>query len=165
MVRTVSAEWGECGRAVVEDGQTVGFIKYAPPVYFPQARHLPAGPPEAGVPLIACMHVAPDARHAGVGGLVLRAAMRDLAMRGERSVQAYAIAGSGDLSHVPVVGMEFLLRHGFTVSRAHPETPLLRVDLRMLASWTENLEAVLESLRMPLRAPHGRPVTLTKGRR
>lgn len=164
-VRTVSAEWGECGRAVVEDGQTVGFIKYAPPVYFPQARHLPAGPPEAGVPLIACMHVAPDARRAGVGGLLLRGAMRDLAMRGERSVQAYAIAGSGDLSHVPVVGMEFLLRHGFTVSRAHPETPLLRVDLRMLASWTENLEAVLESLRMPLRAPHGRPVTLTKGRR
>jgi GNAT superfamily N-acetyltransferase len=164
-VRTVSAEWGECGRAVVEDGETMGFIKYAPPVYLPQARHLQAGPPEAGVPLIACMHIAPNARRAGVGGLLLRAAMRDLAMRGERSVQAYAITGSRDLSHMPVVGVEFLLRHGFTVSRPHPETPLLRVDLKTLASWTENLEAVLESLKIPLRAPRGEPVTLARGDR
>ena len=69
------------------------------------------------------------------------------------------------MSHVPVVGVEFLLRNGFTVARPHPLVPLLRVDLKSLVSWTENLEAVLDSLRLPVRAPRREPVTLSKARR
>jgi len=164
-VRVIAAEWGECGRVALEDGEVLGFIKYALPIYAPQARHLPAGPPEAGVPLITCMHIDPDARQKGVGGLLLRAAMRDLAQRGERTVQAYATTARGDMTHVPVVGVEFLLRRGFTVAQPHPQVPLLRVDLKTLVSWTDNLEAVLDSLRLPARAPRREPVTLSKARR
>ncbi|MBN2247099.1 MAG: GNAT family N-acetyltransferase [Coriobacteriia bacterium] len=164
-VRVIADAWGECGRVVVEDGEVLGFIKYAPPLYMPQARHLPPGPPDGDAPLITCMHIDPDARQKGVGGLLLRAAMRDLAQRGERTVQAYATTYRGDMSDVPVVGVEFLLRHGFTVARPHPEVPLMRVDLKTLVSWTENLEAVLESLRLPVRAPRREPVTLSKADR
>lgn len=164
-VRTIADGWGECGRVVLEDGEVLGFIKYAPPVYMPQARHLPAGPPDGDAPLITCMHIDPEARRKGVGGLLLRAAMRDLAQRGERTVQAYATTTRGDMTDVPVVGLDFLLRNGFTVSRPHPEVPLLRVDLKTLVSWTENLEAVLDSLRLPVRSPVREPVTLSKAGR
>ncbi len=164
-VRIIAAEWGECGRVALEDGEVLGFIKYAPPAYAPQSRHLPVGPPDVGVPLITCMHIDLEARRKGVGGLLLRAAMRDLAQRGEKTVQAYATTARGDMSHVPVVGVEFLLRNGFTVARPHPLVPLLRVDLKSLVSWTENLEAVLDSLRLPVRAPRREPVTLSKARR
>ncbi len=158
-VREVSSAWGEPGRMAVEDGQVLGFIKYAPPERFPQAGNMPAGPPEPTTPLIACMHIAPDARRRGLGKVLMQAALRDLHQRGERAVQAYATTRQGDFSASPVVGVEFLLRMGFTVARPHPELPLMRLDLRSLAAWTENLEAVLESLRIPIGVAPRAPVT------
>ncbi|MDO8950712.1 MAG: GNAT family N-acetyltransferase [Actinomycetota bacterium] len=154
----VSSEWGECGRVVVEDGEILGFIKYAPARLVPQARLMPAGAPDPDAVLIACMHIAPEARQRGLGKVLLQAALRDLTTRGERTVQSYATTRRGEYALSPVVGVEFLLRMGFTVVRPHPELPLMQLDLRSLVSWTENLEAVLESLRLPLRVPRGAPV-------
>ncbi len=154
----VTSEWGECGRVVVEDGEILGFIKYAPARLVPQARLMPAGPPDPDAVLIACMHIAPDARQRGLGKVLLQAALRDLTNRDERTVQAYATTQHVDYALSPVIGVEFLLRMGFTVARPHPELPLMQLDLRSLATWTENLEAVLESLRLPLRVPRGAPV-------
>ncbi|MDO8847019.1 MAG: GNAT family N-acetyltransferase [Coriobacteriia bacterium] len=164
-VRTVAAEWGECGRVAVEDGAFLGFIKYAPPGYLPQAWNMPSGPPLEGAPLIACMHLAPEARRHGLGGVLLRAALRDLAGRGERTVQTYALARRTDYENAPMVGVEFLLRNGFTVVRPHPEVPLLKLDLKSLVSWSDNLEAVLESLRIPVRVPKRAPATIASGGR
>lgn len=159
-VREVAASWGECGRVAVEDGSFIGFIKYAPPAYIPQAVHMPSGPPLDDAVLITCMHIAPEARRHGVGGVLLRAALKDLALRGERTVQAYALAERRDYETAPMVGVEFLLRNGFTVARPHPQVPLLRLDLRSIVSLAGNLEAVLDSLRLPLRQPRQAPVTL-----
>lgn len=159
-VRTVAAEWGECGRVVVEDGAFLGLVKYAPPGYLPQSMHMPSGPPLPDAPLIACMHLAPEARRHGLGGVLLRAALRDLASRSEKTVQMYALAGRTDYENAPMVGVEFLLRHGFIVAKPHPEVPLLRLDLKSLVLWPDNLETVLESLRIPLRVPARAPVTL-----
>lgn len=157
-VDSVSSEWGECGRVVVEDGEILGFVKYAPARLVPQARLMPAGAPDPDAVLVACMHIAPEARQRGVGKVLLQAALRDLTTRGERTIQAYATTRRGDYALSPVVGVEFLLRMGFTVARPHPELPLMQLDLRSLATWTENLEAVLEALRLPLRVPRGAPV-------
>jgi GNAT superfamily N-acetyltransferase len=145
----VRAQWGDCGRAAVEDGQVIGFIKYAPPGYFPQAIHFPAAPPSDDAVFIACMHVVEEARHRGLGKLLLHAALRDLFTRGERAVEAYA--ASGTAVDLPVVSLDFLLEQGFAVHRPHLRYPLLRLNLKSLAGWTENLEAVLESLQLPLR--------------
>lgn len=163
-VRTVAAEWGECGRVAVEDGEFLGFVKYAPPGYFPQARHMPSGPPLKDAVLISCLHIAPEARRRGVGGVLMRAALRDLVARGERTAQAYAFARRVDLDAAPMVGVDFLLRNGFTVVHPHPDVPLLRVDLKTLVSWTDNLESVLDSLRLPVRVPKRAPVTLAAGK-
>ena len=158
----ITREWGDCGKIATEDDEVLGMIKYAPPGYFPQAQHMPAGPPAPDVPLIACIHIRDDARRHGLGSLLLRAAMRDLVTRGERSVQAYACASCADLTLQPVMGVEFLLRNGFNVARPHPSYPLLQLDLRALVTWADNLEAVLQSLRIPLRAPQRVPSPTTK---
>lgn len=157
-VDRVNAEWGDCGRIAVVDGEVLGFIKYAPASLVPQAQVMPAGAPDPRAVLIACMHIAPEARQRGLGKLLMQAALRDLATRGERTVQAYATTTQGDFSLSPVVGVQFLLRMGFTVAKPHPTLPLMQLDLRSLAVWTENLEAVLETLRLPLRVPQRTPV-------
>lgn len=159
----VASEWGDCGRVVIEDGDVLGFIKYAPALMVPQARHMVAGPPADNAVLICCMHIAPETRQRGLGKVLLQAALRDLVQRGERTVQAYATTLRTDYTTSPVVGVEFLLRMGFTVARPHPDMPLMQLDLRSLAAWTENLEAVLESLRLPLRVPNRAPVPNIEG--
>lgn len=153
----VNAQWGDCGRIAYEGDQILGFVKYAPPAYFPQVANFPAGVPHDDAVLLTCLHVDPDARHLGLGKILLHAALRDLASRGERVVEAYAAHHPGDGKILPVVSVDFLLKQGFTVARPHAEFPLLRLELKSLAAWTENLEAVLESLKLPLPVRNGVP--------
>jgi len=163
--RRVSDEWGECGRVAYEDDEILGFVKYAPSGFFPQAATFRAAPEDQSVPLIACLHIEPDARHHGLGSVMLRAALRDLVGRGERKVEAFGAAKKPEVvDESPVLGIEFLLRNGFVISRPDPEYPLLKLDLRSLAMWSENLEAVLESLRFPLRGPSRAPATWMSGK-
>lgn len=164
--KKVIEEWGECGRVATEDDEILGFIKYAPGSYLPQANHFPAGVPNGGAaPMLACIHIRDDAKRHGLGRLLLHAALRDLTLRGERTVYAYAAAGHGDVTYRPVIGVEFLMRHGFTVSNAHPEYPLLKIDLRSLVSIAENLDAVFQSLRIPIRQPQVVPSPSIKSER
>lgn len=163
--RRVTDEWGDCGRVAYEDDEVLGFIKYAPSGYFPQAATFPSAPRDLSVPLISCLHISPDARHNGLGTVLIRACLRDLVMRGERRVEAFAFADPAwRIDDMPMLGMPFLLRNGFTVTHPHPTYPLMRLDLRTLAVLQDNLEAVLESLRFPLRVPTRTPATWTNER-
>lgn len=163
--RQVTDEWGDCGRVAYEDDEILGFVKYAPSGYFPQALTFRATPDDPAVPLIACLHVAPDARNHGLGTLLLRAALRDMVSRGERRVEAFVSATRpAVIEESPLMSSEFLLRNGFTVVKPDPAYPLLKLDLKSLAVWTENLEAVLESLRFPRRVPSQAPASWMNGR-
>jgi GNAT superfamily N-acetyltransferase len=159
-IGAVRSEWGECGRIAYENGEPLGFVKYAPPRFFPQARTMPAGPPDDDAVLLACLHVEPEAMEAGLGKVLLQAALRDLVSRGERVVEAYAATEAAERERSPLMTVEFLLRQGFTVSRPHPLTPLMRLELKSLASWTDNLEAVLEALQLPRRVGERVPAPL-----
>jgi ribosomal protein S18 acetylase RimI-like enzyme len=162
--RRVTDEWGECGRVAFEDDELLGFVKYAPSRYFPQALTFAAAPQDGSVPLISCLHISADARHHGLGTVLIRAALRDLVGRGERKVEAFGFADAGaSIDDMPMLGMPFLLRNGFTVSRPDPVYPLMRLDLKSLIVWQDNLEAVLESLRFPLRVPSRAPASWMKG--
>ena len=164
-LRRVTDEWGDCGRVAYEDDEILGFVKYAPSGYFPQSQTFLAAPVDPTVPLISCLHISPDARHRGLGTVLLRACLRDLVGRGERRVEAFGFATPGaSLEDMPMLGMPFLLRNGFVVSRPDPLYPLMRLDLRSLILWQDNLEAVLESLRFPLRVPKQAPASWIEGR-
>ncbi|MCX8007340.1 MAG: GNAT family N-acetyltransferase [Coriobacteriia bacterium] len=156
-MRSVEESWGSCGRVVVDDGVPLGFVKYAPAGAVPQAHNMPSGPPEPTAVLICCMHIVPEARQRGLGKVLFQAALRDLVQRGERVVQAYGVAGRVDYATSPLVGVDFLVRMGFVPVRPHPEVPLMQLELKSLATWTENLEAALEALRIPLKVPERAP--------
>ncbi len=163
--RRVADEWGACGHVAYEDDEVLGFIKYAPSVYFPQAASFPSAPDDGAVPLISCLHIAPDARHRGLGTVLLRSALRDLIRRGERRVESFAFTAQGaNIDDMPMLGMPFLLRNGFVVEHAHPTYPLMRLDLRSLVVLRDDLEAMLESLRFPLRVPSRAPASLSNER-
>ncbi|NTW29015.1 MAG: GNAT family N-acetyltransferase [Coriobacteriia bacterium] len=158
--RRVTDEWGDCGRVAYEDDEILGFVKYAPSRYFPQASVFHAAPSDPSVPIITCLHISPDARHRGLGTVLLRAALRDLVSRGERRVEAFAFTDvAARLDDMPMPSMQFLARNGFRVSKADPLYPLLKLDLRSLVMWQDNLESVLESLLFPLRAPKRAPAS------
>ncbi len=152
-VQEVTSEWGDCGRVAYVDGKGTGFVKYAPARFLPQVRHMAAGAPSEDAVVLACLHVASGARHAGLGKMMLHATMRDLVSRGERALEAYGAASPSDRLTTPMMTVEFLIRQGFTVIRPHPRYPLMRLEMKSLAAWTENIEAMLESLQLPL---HGR---------
>ena len=124
LVRTrigeINREWGECGRVAVDDDEVLGFIKYAPARYYPQALYFAAGSIEPDTPMLACIHIRDDARRLGLGSLLIKAALRDLAAHGEKQVMAYACPSGRDVLMEPVIGVEFLLRNGFTVAAPHP---------------------------------------------
>jgi uncharacterized protein Usg len=97
--------------------------------------------------------------------VLLRAALKDLQSRGERRVEAYAFTTAGvSIEDAPMLTMPFLLRNGFTVTQPHPQFPLMRLDLKALVAWQDNLETVLESLRFPLRVPKQAPASWIEGR-
>lgn len=146
----VRREWGECGRIAYEGGEVLGFVRYAPARFLPGAAMMPTGAPDDDAVLLACLHVSATARHAGLGKVLLQAALSDLKGRGEKAIEAYAVADRVDRAHSPLVTVEFLLRQGFTVCRPHPRYPLMRLELKSLAAWAENIEAVLEALQMPV---------------
>ena len=162
--RRVTDEWGDCGRVAFDGDEVLGFIKYAPSGFFPQVSTFNAAPEDPSVPLIACLHISSDVRHRGLGTVLLRAALRDLVGRGERRVEAFGYTDLvGTRDQMPMLGVAFLLRNGFTIVRPDPSYPLLRLDLKSLALWQDNLEAVLESLRFPMRVPNRAPASWTKG--
>jgi GNAT superfamily N-acetyltransferase len=149
-VSRVTREWGDCGRIAYVEGEAIGFAKYAPARFFPQVARMPAGLPSEDAVLLACLHVEADVRHSGVGKVLVQAVLRDVASRGEKVVEAYAAIDVVDRKRTPMMTVEFLLRQGFTVVRPHPRYPLMRLELKTLAAWTENIEAVLESLQLPV---------------
>jgi GNAT superfamily N-acetyltransferase len=148
--------WGEFGRAAVDDDLVLGFVKCAPVSFFPQTRWLPTGAPEPSVPLLACLHVREETRSRGLEKVLLHAVMRDLHARGERELFAYGVSGG---THVapPMPDLKFLLEQGFVIERPHAQYPLLKLEVKSLAAWTESLESALGFLLPPLSRPQRVP--------
>ena len=160
-IRTVQSQWGDCGRIAYEDGESLGFVKYAPPRFFPQVTRMPVLPDGDAV-LIACLHVEAGLRDVGLGKVLIQAALRDLVSRRERTVEAYAAAGPATGERPALMTVEFLLRQGFSVSRPHPRYPLMRLELRTLAAWTDSIESLLDALQLPIGVRERVPASLAK---
>ncbi len=136
-------EWGSCGTVAVDDGRVVGYVTYAPAHLVPRMASLPALSSDAVA--LAGLHVAAEHRGVGFGRLLVQGMARDLTRRGVRAVEA--VASSVDTPCLVPAG--FLLAVGFKTVRPHPLTPRLRLDLRSVAAWRDELvEAALGRLRV-----------------
>jgi len=146
------------GRIMRRDGEFAGYVLFATPGSF-QARRPPIPGASPDALLVATLWVEPQHRRSGIGRLLLQAAIKDALRRGVPALEAY-----GDRRHRDadcVIPAMFLLHEGFVVHREHPRYPLLRLDVRRTARWTESLEAawdeVIQRLPKGLGSPSPQP--------
>ncbi len=144
-VSSVLLEWGSCGRVVYVDDEPAGFVLYAPPVYFPGSASYPTAPVGEDAVQLATAQVFEGYGGGGLGRVLMQSMARDLVKRGDvRAVEAFGVRGSPtDGCPLPA---EFLQRVGFKTCRPHPRHPRLRLDLRSVLTWREEMEAALTKL-------------------
>ncbi|MFT4265090.1 MAG: GNAT family N-acetyltransferase [Nocardioides sp.] len=145
----VLREWGSCGRVAVVDDQPVGYVIYAPAAFVPGSAAFPTAPISGDAVQLTTLWVAPGWRDAGIGRLLIQATARDLLQRGGiRAVEAFGDKGvaSGIHGRRCAAPEHFLARVGFKTHRPHPTAPRMRMDLRSIVTWRDEIETALERL-------------------
>jgi hypothetical protein len=159
-VSSVLLEWGSCGKIVYVDGVPAGYMMYAPPQYVPRSVAYPTSPVSADAVLFMTAHLLSEFSGAGIGRMLVQAMAKDLTRRGVKAIEAF-----GDRrweSPACVLPVDYLLAVGFKTIRPHHHYPRLRMELRTILTWREDVEVALERLlgSMTPAAPQGalRPV-------
>lgn len=160
-------EWGPCGLLARVDGVTAGYLLFAPPALVPGSQGFPTSPAGADAVLLMTMTVVERFAGQGIARLLMQALIRELLQRGVRAVEAFgdlAHPGSGEAAAARVdrtclLPASFLLAVGFTTVRPHHRFPRLRLELKSVATWREEVEVALERLITSVRPdPALRPV-------
>ncbi|HSV38530.1 MAG TPA: GNAT family N-acetyltransferase [Nocardioidaceae bacterium] len=155
-VSHVLLEWGSCGRIAYVDGEPVGYVLYAPPVHLPGAASFPTAPVSHDAVLLATAYIDPGYAGQGLGRVLMQAVAKDLLKRGDvRAIEAF---GSNRKTSC-VLPTDFLLRVGFKTHRAHPVHPRMRLELKSVLTWREDIEAALERLMGVVRPVKVRPAS------
>jgi GNAT superfamily N-acetyltransferase len=144
-VSRVLLEWGSCGRVLYVDEEPAGFVLYAPPAYFPGSASYPTHPVSEDAVQLATAQVFDGFTGGGLGRLLMQVMVKDLLKRGDqRAVECFGTYGRAtDGCPLPV---EFLQRVGFKTHRAHARYPRMRLDLRSVLTWREEVESALSRL-------------------
>jgi GNAT superfamily N-acetyltransferase len=157
-VSRVLLEWGSCGRVAYADGEPAGYALYAPPSFVPRVDAFPTAPVGDDAVLLAALVVVPEHAGGGLGRMLVQAVVKDVLQRGGiRAIETF-----GDLRPPAagrpgcVIPADFLLRVGFKTQRRHGRYPRLRMEMRSVLSWREEVEQALDRL---LDAVRPKPVT------
>ena len=147
-VSRVLLEWGSCGRIVYVDDEPAGYAIYAPPHFVPGADAFPTSPVSEDAVLLAAMRIRPEFTGGGLGRVLVQSVVKDVLDRGGiRAIEAFGDRGGvvgGTLTCV--VPADFWLRVGFKTHRSHPRYPRLRMDMRSVLAWREEVEQAIEKL-------------------
>jgi GNAT superfamily N-acetyltransferase len=149
------------------DGRPVGHLTYAPAAFVPGAAAFPTAPVSPDAVLLTTAWIHPQHAGGGLGRLLVQGMARDLVGRdGIRAVEAFAVTDLGSLTRAPGAGCtvpaEFLARVGFKTHRAHPSTPRMRMELRSLVTWRDEVEAAWERLVGVVRRPARKPTPVAR---
>jgi len=143
-VSSVLLEWGSCGRIAYVDAVPAGYVLFAPPAYVPRSIAFPTSPVSADAVLLAGGLIIPEFAGAGLGRMLIQQVARDLIRRGIRAIEAF---GDGRWTTPGcLLPADYLLAVGFKTVRPHPRYPRLRLDLRSVATWREDVEYAIERL-------------------
>jgi hypothetical protein len=159
-VSSMLLEWGSCGKVAYVDGVPAGYMLYAPPQYVPRSVAYPTSPVSADAVLFMTAHLLTEFAGAGIGRMLIQSMAKDLTRRGVKAIEAF-----GDRrwdSPACMLPVDYLLAVGFKTIRPHHHYPRLRMELRTILTWREDVEVALERLlgSMTPAAPQGilRPV-------
>jgi GNAT superfamily N-acetyltransferase len=140
-------EWGSCGKLAYVDEAPAGYVLYAPPAYVPRSVAFPTAPVSADAVLLMTARVIPEFAGSGLGRMLVQTVAKDLLRHNVRAVEAYGDARPpADGSATCVVPADYLLSIGFKTVRPHHRFPRLRLDLRTVLTWREDVEVALERL-------------------
>ncbi|RZS91221.1 hypothetical protein EV189_0455 [Motilibacter rhizosphaerae] len=145
-------EWGSCGKVLYVDGVAVGYALYAPPALLGRAGAFPTSPVSDDAVLLAALSVLPEFEGAGLGRVIVQGVVKDLQRRGVRAVEAFGDARaerpprSRGLEPGCLIPADFLLAVGFKTVRPHLRYPRLRLEMRNVVSWRDDVEGALERL-------------------
>jgi GNAT superfamily N-acetyltransferase len=151
----VLLEWGSCGRVAYVDGDPAGYVIYAPPSFVPGADMFPTAPVGEDAVLLVTAMVYPEYAGSGLGRVLMQTAVKDLLQRGGvRALEAFGDVRAPDAeawARSPEYGdcvlpADYLLAVGFKTQRAHPRHPRMRLELRSVLSWRDEVESAIERL-------------------
>jgi hypothetical protein len=143
-VSSVLLEWGSCGKIAYVDGVPAGYMLFAPPLYAPRSIAFPTSPVSADAVLFMTAHLLSEFAGGGIGRMLVQAMAKDLTRRGVRAIEAF-----GDRrweSPSCMLPVDYLLAVGFKTIRPHHRYPRLRMELRTVLTWREDVEVGLERL-------------------
>jgi GNAT superfamily N-acetyltransferase len=154
----VLLEWGSAGRLLYVDDAPAGYVLYAPPAFVPRSVAFPTSPVSDDAVLLMAATVLPEHRDGGLGRVLVQAVAKDLTRRGVRAIEAFGRpSGTREQERCAVGGClvpaDFLLAVGFKTVRPHPKYPRLRLDLKSVLSWREDVEHAIEKIFAPVRSP------------
>ncbi len=139
----VLLDWGSCGRLLYVDGSIAGFALYAPPEYAEGAQAAMASPVSDDAVLLLTARILPGYGGGGLGRVLMQSVVKDLTRRrGVRAVEVFGDAQGHENRCLVPTG--FLTAVGFRTVQAHPRYPRLRLDLRSVLSWRDDVEVAVE---------------------
>lgn len=141
-------EWGNCGNIVYVDDVPAGFVLFAPPAYVPRSVAFPTSPASPDSVLLMTARLLPEFTGGGLGRMLVQAAVRDVARRGIKAIEAFGSHESPgtDGTYSCVIPADYLLAVGFKTVRPHPRFPRLRLDVKSIVSWKADVESAIERL-------------------
>jgi GNAT superfamily N-acetyltransferase len=145
-------QWGSCGKLLYVDATPAGYVMFAPPGYVPRATAFPTSPVSPDAILLMTARLRPEFRGAGLGRVLLQAVARDAARRAVKAVEAFGYERDGTDTDC-VLPADYLRAVGFKTVRPHPRFPRLRLDVRSIASWREDVEYAVERLLSSMTPP------------
>lgn len=157
----VLLDWGSCGRLVYVDGELAAFALYAPPEYVALAASPAAAQTSSDAVLLMTARVLPNHAASGLGRVLVQSVVKDLMRRRDvHAIEAIGDAQGHELSCV--VPARFLTAVGFKTVQPHPRYPRLRLDLRNVLTWRDEVEVAVEKWIEAIRPDkaRGRPVGL-----
>jgi len=158
-VSSVLLDWGSCGRILYVDDQLAGFATYAPPQYVDGAHAFVGTAVSPDAVLLMTARILPAYQGAGLGRVLIQSVAKDLmARRRVRGIEVFGDAQGHENSCV--VPAAFLTAVGFKTVQPHPRYPRLRLDLRGVLTWRDDVELAVERWLGAIRPAGTRPVTL-----
>lgn len=142
-VSAVLLDWGSCGRIIYVDNQVAGFAMYAPGHYVEGAHAIVGTTVSSDAVMLMTARILPGFQGGGLGRVLIQSVAKDL--MGRRKVRGIEAFGDAhDHENGCLVPASFLTAVGFKTVQAHPRYPRLRLDLRGVLSWRDDVELAVE---------------------
>jgi GNAT superfamily N-acetyltransferase len=142
-VSSVLLDWGSCGRILYVDNEVAGFAIYAPSQYVEGAHAIVGTSVSPDAVMLMTARILPAYQGGGLGRVLIQSVAKDLmGRRRVRGIEAFGDAqGHENGCLVPAA---FLTAVGFKTVQPHPRYPRLRLDLRGVLTWRDDVELAVE---------------------